>query len=236
MGAIVPYRPPRAREEWTAYLGMVVFLGVVGDDVRFALLRLRHGAFANHGVAAADLPELPRVLPAINTAILASSVVLQLGVRWACGVMLGFAPGLAADRGLERVSSSCSAMSRRLFDRGSHRKTGRIRRSSTRSPVFTRCTCWSASCAGVALPQRVLQVHRRALPTGAPVDDVLALRRRDHVDVYVRVSPAQKPVPAFESALNLFSRTEIAAMRRWGAPRRHETCAFSTCARHCAVP
>jgi len=83
MGAIVPYPPPRARQEWTAYLGMVLFLGswaMMFGSLFFAygMVRARSNAWPPP-----DLPVLPLALPGINTAVLgASSAILQLGVRW----------------------------------------------------------------------------------------------------------------------------------------------------------
>src|SRR5688500_3182470 len=83
MGEIVPYPPPRARQEWTAYLGMVLFLGswaMMFGSLFFAygMVRARSNAWPPP-----DLPVLPLGLPGINTAVLgASSAILQLGVRW----------------------------------------------------------------------------------------------------------------------------------------------------------
>ena len=82
MGEIVPYRPPRARAEWTAYLGMVIFLAswaMMFGSLFFAygMVRARTTDWPPH-----DLPGLPLVVPGINTAVLAaSSVLLQLVVR-----------------------------------------------------------------------------------------------------------------------------------------------------------
>src|SRR5258708_17943416 len=82
MGEIVPYRPPRAQAEWTAYLGMVIFLAswaMMFGSLFFAygMVRARTTDWPPH-----DLPALPLVVPGINTAVLAaSSVLLQLVVR-----------------------------------------------------------------------------------------------------------------------------------------------------------
>jgi heme/copper-type cytochrome/quinol oxidase subunit 3 len=97
MGEIVQYRPPRARAEWTAYLGMVVFLA--SWAMMFGSLFFAYGMVRARSTQwpPADLPALPLLLPGINTALLASSsVALQLVVR---GLRLGHArlagPGLA---------------------------------------------------------------------------------------------------------------------------------------------
>jgi len=83
MGAIVPYPPPRARQEWTAYLGMVIFLGswaMMFGSLFFAYGMVR--ARANDWPPP-DLPVLPLALPGLNTLVIAaSSGILQLAVRW----------------------------------------------------------------------------------------------------------------------------------------------------------
>jgi cytochrome c oxidase subunit 3 len=82
MGDIVQYRPPRARAEWTAYLGMVLFLG--SWAMMFGSLFFAYGMVRARSTSwpPADLPTLPLVIPGINTAVLAvSSVCLQLVVR-----------------------------------------------------------------------------------------------------------------------------------------------------------
>jgi cytochrome c oxidase subunit 3 len=82
MGEILPYRPPRARAEWTAYLGMVIFLGswaMMFGSLFFAygMVRARSSAWPPP-----DLPELPVAVGAVNTVVLAfSSAILQLTVR-----------------------------------------------------------------------------------------------------------------------------------------------------------
>src|SRR5215510_3951760 len=97
MGDVVPYRPPRARAEWTAYLGMVVFLA--SWAMMFGSLFFAYGMVRARSTEwpPGDLPALPLLLPGINTAILAlSSGALQLVVR---GLRQGRAtlagPGLA---------------------------------------------------------------------------------------------------------------------------------------------
>jgi heme/copper-type cytochrome/quinol oxidase subunit 3 len=98
MGAIVPYRPPRAREEWTAYLGMVVFLA--SWAMMFGSLFFAYGMVRARTTEwpPPDLPHLPLLVPGINTAILAaSSAVLQLSlVAVRTGKVARLAPGLAA--------------------------------------------------------------------------------------------------------------------------------------------
>src|ERR1700687_392226 len=82
MGEVLPYRPPRAREDTTAYLGMVVFLG--SWAMMFAALFFAYGFVRTRSVAwpPPDLPELPWETPALNTLILlSSSASLQYGFR-----------------------------------------------------------------------------------------------------------------------------------------------------------
>jgi len=83
MGEVLPYRPPKAREETTAYLGMVVFLG--SWAMMFAALFFAYEFVRSRSVAwpPPDLPELPWGAPAVNTLVLAaSSVAIQLGLRF----------------------------------------------------------------------------------------------------------------------------------------------------------
>jgi heme/copper-type cytochrome/quinol oxidase subunit 3 len=82
MGAIVPYPPPRARQEWTAYLGMVIFLG--SWAMMFGALFFAYGMIRARATAwpPAELPELPLALPGLNTAVLAaSSALLQFALH-----------------------------------------------------------------------------------------------------------------------------------------------------------
>src|SRR5579859_3241914 len=98
MGEIVQYRPPRARAEWPAYLGMVVFLA--SWAMMFGSLFFAYGMVRARSTEwpPADLPVLPLVLPGINTAVLAaSSGLLQLVVR---GFRLGRAALAGAGLGL----------------------------------------------------------------------------------------------------------------------------------------
>ena len=83
MGEVLPYRPPRAREETTAYLGMVIFLG--SWAMMFAALFFAYGFVRTRSSAwpPPDLPPLPWLVPTLNTAVLlTSSVAIQLGVRF----------------------------------------------------------------------------------------------------------------------------------------------------------
>src|SRR5258707_1077465 len=82
MGEILPYRPPRARAEWTAYLGMVIFLA--SWAMMFGSLFFAYGMVRARSVAwpPPDLPEMPVGVGAVNTVVLAmSSTILQLTVR-----------------------------------------------------------------------------------------------------------------------------------------------------------
>jgi cytochrome c oxidase subunit 3 len=82
MGDVLPYRPPKAREETTAYLGMVIFLA--SWAMLFAALFFAYGFVRSRSLIwpPADLPSLPKLLPLVNTIILSlSSGILQLGAR-----------------------------------------------------------------------------------------------------------------------------------------------------------
>jgi cytochrome c oxidase subunit 3 len=82
MGAIVPYPPPRARQEWTAYLGMVIFLG--SWAMMFGALFFAYGMIRARAIAwpPAELPALPLALPGLNTAVLvASSALLHFALH-----------------------------------------------------------------------------------------------------------------------------------------------------------
>jgi len=80
--SVLRYRPPQARKDATAWLGMVVFLAswtmmFAALFAAYAALRLRVEQWPP-----ADLPRLPLVLPLANTlAIAASSVAIQAGLR-----------------------------------------------------------------------------------------------------------------------------------------------------------
>jgi len=82
MGDVVRYRPPRAREETTATMGMVLFLGAWGMMfaaffISYGFMRARLTSWPPPGV-----PPLPWELPLLNTLVLAlSSTCYQLGVR-----------------------------------------------------------------------------------------------------------------------------------------------------------
>lgn len=121
MGAIVPYPPPRARQEWTAYLGMVIFLG--SWAMMFGSLFFAYGMVRARATEwpPPDLPELPVALAGFNTAVLAaSSAILQLGVHWLrLGKMSRVGPALGASFGLGAVFVSLQAFSwRNLLEEG----------------------------------------------------------------------------------------------------------------------
>lgn len=78
MGEIVTYRPPRAREESTAFVGMVVFLA--SWAMLFASLFFAYGVVRARAVAwpPPGVPVLPVKVPALNTVLLGlSSAALQ---------------------------------------------------------------------------------------------------------------------------------------------------------------
>jgi cytochrome c oxidase subunit 3 len=67
---VIRYRPPQARADDTAWLGMVIFLGswaMMFGSLFFAygVLRLRQPGWPPAGT-----PSLPRLLPAVNTLVL----------------------------------------------------------------------------------------------------------------------------------------------------------------------
>ena len=67
---VIRYRPPQARADDTAWLGMIIFLGswaMMFGSLFFAygVLRLRQPGWPPPGT-----PPLPRLLPAINTVVL----------------------------------------------------------------------------------------------------------------------------------------------------------------------
>jgi cytochrome c oxidase subunit III len=82
MGDVLPYRPPSAPRETTAFLGMVLFLGswamLFGAlFFAYAFVRARSAVWPP-----ADVPRLPVALPALNTVLLAaSSASLQFGIH-----------------------------------------------------------------------------------------------------------------------------------------------------------
>jgi cytochrome c oxidase subunit 3 len=81
MGDLLPYRTPRSREDWTSYLGMVIFLAswamlFAGLFFAYGLVRARSEVWPP-----TDLPALPVKITAVNTALLVlSSVALQLAL------------------------------------------------------------------------------------------------------------------------------------------------------------
>src|SRR5882724_3072298 len=86
MGKVVRYRPQHAQSEWTASLGMIVFLGSWG--MMFGALFFSYGIVRVHATMwpPPDLPALPLVLPGVNTvALAASSLVLRRAERAIAG-------------------------------------------------------------------------------------------------------------------------------------------------------
>ncbi len=80
MGEVLRYRPPRAHDETTAYLGMVIFLA--SWAMMFAALFFAYGYVRSRALVwpPPDLPLLPIALPLANTLVLGvSSAVLQFG-------------------------------------------------------------------------------------------------------------------------------------------------------------
>lgn len=78
---VLPYRSPRAPQERSAMLGMVVFLA--SWAMMFASLFFAYGVLRARATAwpPIDLPRLPKGLPGVSTLVIAvSSVVLQLGL------------------------------------------------------------------------------------------------------------------------------------------------------------
>lgn len=82
MGRVLPYRSPKAGEETTAFIGMVLFLGswamlFAAFLYSFGVLRSRAGVWPPPG-----MPEFPFGLLALNTlVIVASSAALVHGTR-----------------------------------------------------------------------------------------------------------------------------------------------------------
>lgn len=73
MAAILPYRSRRARNDATAWIGMLIFLG--SWAMMFAALFFSYGMLrARMDVwPPPELPALPRLLPAVNTLVIAAS-------------------------------------------------------------------------------------------------------------------------------------------------------------------
>jgi len=141
MGEILPYRPPRAREEWTAYLGMVIFLAswaMMFGSLFFAygMVRARSNEWPP-----ADLPSLPLVVPAINSVVLVlSSAVLQLvlvALRRGKAQLAGPGLGLTAVLGMVFLGLQITTW-RSLFDDGLTPQGGPY------ASVFYTLTCFHA--------------------------------------------------------------------------------------------
>jgi len=81
MGDLIAYPPPRARDDGTGLVGMVIFLAswamlFAALFFAYGLVRLRSPVWPP-----LDQPALPIGLPAVNTGVLAlSSLALQLGL------------------------------------------------------------------------------------------------------------------------------------------------------------
>ncbi|HKQ68032.1 MAG TPA: cytochrome c oxidase subunit 3 [Polyangiaceae bacterium] len=78
MGKVVRYRPHHAEHEWTASIGMIVFLG--SWAMMFGALFFVYGIIRSHTRfwPPPDLPAFPLVLPAVNTMALGlSSFMLE---------------------------------------------------------------------------------------------------------------------------------------------------------------
>ena len=79
---VLPYRPPRSRNDATAHLGMVLFLGswammFAALFFAYAMVRAHAGEWPPPGQ-----PPLPLLLPGVNTVVIAaSSLLLQRGLR-----------------------------------------------------------------------------------------------------------------------------------------------------------
>ncbi len=81
MGEVVTYRSPRAKEESTAFVGMIVFLA--SWAMLFAAMFFGYGAIRLRAATwpPPDLPALPIRLPLLNTVVLAaSSAAIQYAV------------------------------------------------------------------------------------------------------------------------------------------------------------
>jgi cytochrome c oxidase subunit 3 len=127
MGDVLPYRPPGAREETTAWLGMVIFLA--SWAMLFAALFFAYGYVRAHLTAwpPADLPLLPVGWPFANTVVLgASSALVQWGVVSARrGAVRRVGPALLGGAGLGAVFLASQAMLwHTLAARGLRTETG----------------------------------------------------------------------------------------------------------------
>lgn len=173
MGEVLPYRPPRAKEETTAYLGMVVFLG--SWAMMFAALFFAYGFVRTRSVAwpPPDLPELPWATPALNTLVLAaSSAAIQLGlrsIRRGASRKLGRALLLAALLGTAFLGLQLSVWAR-LYGQGLRPETG-----GPYGSVFWGLTCFHALHVVVGLIGLGL-LCRRALAGGFSAARYLPVR------------------------------------------------------------
>ena len=81
-GKLLSYRSPHRHQEWTARLGMVIFLAAWA--MMFASLFFVYAGLRMRSIVwpPVEYPPLPLGLPALNTAIVAaSSVALHVGLR-----------------------------------------------------------------------------------------------------------------------------------------------------------
>jgi cytochrome c oxidase subunit III len=81
-GKVLAYRSPRTHEEWTARIGMSIFLG--SWAMMFAALFFTYGGVRTRADVWPPLeyPELPLGLPSLNTLVVAcSSALLVLAIR-----------------------------------------------------------------------------------------------------------------------------------------------------------
>src|SRR5262249_37170644 len=127
MGEVLRYRPPRAREDTTAYLGMIIFLAswammFAAMFFAYAFVRARSASWPP-----ADVPELPVALPALNTLVLfASSAFQQYGliaIRRGSARKLGWALLVAVALGALFLALQLSLWIR-LYEEGLRPRTG----------------------------------------------------------------------------------------------------------------
>jgi heme/copper-type cytochrome/quinol oxidase subunit 3 len=141
MGEIVQYRPPRAQAEWTAYLGMVVFLA--SWAMMFGSLFFAYGMVRARSTdwPPPDLPTLPLFLPGINTVVLAASSAALLfvvrGLRVGRAKLVGPGLGLVALLGSVFLGLQISTW-RGLYSEGLTPKGGPY------ASVFYALTCFHA--------------------------------------------------------------------------------------------
>ena len=182
MGAIVPYPPPRARQEWTAYLGMVIFLGswaMMFGSLFFAygMVRARSDAWPPP-----DLPELPLGLPGLQH----GSARREQRPLAAWGAMAAQRQGVvrrSGGGGEPRPGHLVRFVASGHLAQPARRRAHAERR--TLSVRLLRADLLSRAARGrrprgarVDLPRRLRrQIHGGALSPGAALDPLLAFRR-----------------------------------------------------------